>query len=346
MARLGVVGATGAVGTVTLELLAERGFEDVRAFASERSAGTRVAFGDSELEVEEATPAALAAGDLDLCLFSIGTAASRELVPAAADSGTVCIDKSSAYRLADGVPLVVPEVNGGRAVEHDGILANPNCSTIQLVCLLGPLHDAAGLRRVRLATYQSASGAGSDSMERLRSQDSVEGNVTMDWDFEGDESEEESKLRAETRKILELPELPFSATCVRVPVLVGHSQAIWVETERPLSPDGARDVLAASPSVRVSEPYPTPRDAVGGDDVLVGRIRRDPTVENGLVLFGCCDNLRKGAALNAIQIVEFLSVSGAPLAVRGRRGQYFNTAPESIVPPAASGGSGGRLRRP
>lgn len=306
MTRIGVVGATGAVGTVTLALLAERGFDDVRAFASGRSAGTRVTFGSSDLEVEEATPEILAGGDLDLCLFSIGTEASLELVPPAAEAGVVCIDKSSAYRLADGIPLVVPEVNGGRATEHDGIVANPNCSTIQLVCALEPLHEAAGLRRVRLATYQSASGAGVDAMERLRSQSSTDGNVTMDWDFEGDESEEESKLRAETRKILELPELPFSATCVRVPVLVGHSQAIWVETEEPLSPEEAREVLAAAPSLSVVEPYPTPRDAVGIDDVLVGRIRRDPTTENGLVLFVCCDNLRKGAALNAIQIAELL----------------------------------------
>jgi aspartate-semialdehyde dehydrogenase len=306
MTRIGVIGATGAVGTVTLALLAERGFDDVRAFASGRSAGTRVAFGSSELEVEEATPEGLATGDLDFCLFSIGTATSRELVPPAAEAGVVCIDKSSAFRLTDGVPLVVPEVNGGRAIEHDGIVANPNCSTIQLVCALEPLREAAGLRRVRLATYQSASGAGTDAMERLRSQSSTDGNVTMDWDFDGDESDEESKLRAETRKILELPELLFSATCVRVPVLVGHSQAIWIETEERLSPEEAQEVLAGAPSLSVFEPYPTPRDAVGVDDVLVGRIRCDPTTENGLVLFACCDNLRKGAALNAIQIMELL----------------------------------------
>jgi aspartate-semialdehyde dehydrogenase len=305
MTRVGVVGATGAVGTVTLELLTTRGFDDVRAFASARSAGSTVAFGDSTLEVEEATPETLAAAELDLCLFSIGTVASRELVPAAAEGGALCIDKSSAFRLTDGIPLVVPEVNGRRALDHRGIVANPNCSTIQLVCVLGPLHQAAGLRSVRLATYQSASGAGTDAMERLRSQGSADGNVTMDWDFEGDESEEESKLRAETKKILELSELPFSATCVRVPVLVGHSQAIWVETEELLSPEQARSVLAGAPSVSF-EPYPTPRDAVGRDDVLAGRIRRDPTAENGLVLFACCDNLRKGAALNAIQIAELL----------------------------------------
>ena len=305
-ARIAVVGATGAVGTVTLELLAERGFTNVRALASSRSAGGRVPFGDGALVVDVATPDALVGADVDLCLFSVGTSASRELVPHARSGGAVCIDKSAAFRLSDGVPLVVPEVNGERAAEHDGIVANPNCSTIQLVCALGPLHAAAGLRRVRLATYQSASGAGARSMESLRAQPAAEGNVVMDWDFEGDETEEEAKLRAETRKILELPELPLSATCVRVPVLVGHSQAVWVETEDALTPDQARDVLERAPSVRVVEPYATPQDAVGRDEVLVGRIRRDPTVENGLALFVVCDNLRKGAALNAIQIAELL----------------------------------------
>jgi aspartate-semialdehyde dehydrogenase len=301
--RLGVVGATGAVGEVALALLAERGYENVRAFASARSAGTRVPFGDRELEVEEATTEALADG-LDVCFFSVGTAASRALVPAAARGGSLCVDKSSAFRLAPDVPLVVPEVNRERALEHDGIVANPNCSTIQLVCLLKPLHDAAGLSRVRVSTYQSASGAGSSSMDRLRALAPAEGNVTMDWELEGDEFDEESKLRAETRKILDLPGLPFSANCARVPVLVGHSQAIWVETEEPLTPAQARDVLSRAPSVRVTE-LPTARDAVGGEEVLVGRIRED-TAGGGLVLWGVCDNLRKGAALNAIQIAELL----------------------------------------
>jgi aspartate-semialdehyde dehydrogenase len=305
-ARVGVVGATGAVGSVTLELLAERGFQNVRAFASARSAGRKLAYGSRELAVEEGTPEVLAAGGLDLCFFSVGTAISRELVPSAVLGGAVCIDKSSAFRLADGVPLVVPEVNSERALEHDGILANPNCSTVQLVCALKPLHEAAGLRRVRLATYQSASGAGARRMDELRKQAPGDGNVVMDWDFEGDETEEESKLRAETRKILELPDLALSATCVRVPVLVGHAQAVWVETEQTLSPERARKALEAAAGVRIVEPYPTPRDAAGEDDVLVGRIRPDPASENGLVLFVVCDNLRKGAALNAIQIAELL----------------------------------------
>jgi aspartate-semialdehyde dehydrogenase len=239
-----------------------------------------------------------------LCFFSVGTGASEELVPAAVRGGAVCVDKSSAFRLTEGVPLVVPEVNGDAATSHDGIVANPNCSTIQLVCALAPLHEAAGLRRIRVATYQSASGAGTGRMDQLRSQAPAEGDVVMDWEFEGDESDEESKLRSETRKILELPDLPFSATCARVPVLVGHSQAVWIETEDPLGPEQAREVLAAAPGVRVSE-RPTAREAAGGDEVLVGRIRRDAAGE-GLAIWIVCDNLRKGAALNAIQIAELL----------------------------------------
>jgi aspartate-semialdehyde dehydrogenase len=308
MPSVGVVGATGAVGTVELELLAERGYENVRAFASERSAGTRVPFGHGELDVELASPESLTG--LDLCLFSVGTAASAELVPAAVENGAVCIDKSSAFRLADGVPLVVPEVNASRADEHNGIVANPNCSTIQLVCVLEPLRRAARLRSVRLATYQSASGAGDGSMKRLLDTAPADLSVTMDWPFEGDEFEEESKLRDETRKILELPDLPFMANCVRVPVLVGHCQAVWVETEERLSVEDARGLLSAAASVQLAEAASAPREAVGGDEVLVGRIRRDPTVDNGLVLFTACDNLRKGAALNALQIMERLAPPG------------------------------------
>ncbi len=311
-ARVGVVGATGAVGTVTLDLLARRGYTNVRAFASSRSTGKRVAFGKASLVVEETTPDALSTRDLDVCLFSVGTSASYELVPHAVRGGALCIDKSSAFRLADGVPLVVPEVNGRRALEHEGIVANPNCSTIQLICALEPLRDAAGLRKVRLATYQSVSGAGAQSMERLRAQTPADGNVVMDWEFEGDESDEESKLRAEARKILELPELPLSATCVRVPVLVGHAQAVWVETEDALTPENARSIFESTAGLRVVD-RPTPKDAEGGDEVLVGRIRRDPTAPNGLVLFVVCDNLRKGAALNALQIAE-LVLSRRPVA--------------------------------
>jgi aspartate-semialdehyde dehydrogenase len=300
-ARIGVVGATGAVGTVTLGLLRERGYENVRAFASARSAGKRL----DDLTVEEATPETLSAGDLDVCLFSVGTSASRELVPHAVQGGAIAIDKSSAYRLQDGIPLVVPEVNGDRALEHDGILANPNCCTIPLTMALKPLHEAAGLARVRVSTYQSMSGAGAHRMEELRSTPPAEAYLDMDWHFDGEDFEEESKLRAETRKILELPNLPISVTCVRVPVLIGHAEAIWVETEQHLSVKDARRLLTDAPGVRF-EDVPRPRDAVGSDDVLVGRVRQDETVDNGLVLFVVCDNLRKGAALNAIQIAELL----------------------------------------
>jgi aspartate-semialdehyde dehydrogenase len=299
--RVAVVGATGAVGRVTVELLRERGFRDVRLFASARSAGTSI----DGTAVEEATPNALEHADVDVALFSVGSTASRELVPHAVAGGAVCVDKSSVFRLADGVPLVVPEVNRERAAEHSGIVANPNCCTIPLACVLGPLRDAAGLRRVRVSTYQSASGAGAQSMERLRAQDPADGDLAMDWDFDGIEFEEETKLREETRKILELPELPLSATCVRVPVLVGHAESVWVETEEPLSPEDARRILSGAPSVRLVE-VPTPRAAAGLDDVLVGRIRRDTADPTGLALFLACDNLRKGAALNAIQIAELL----------------------------------------
>src|SRR5262245_40298037 len=188
-ARIGVVGAPGAVGTVTLGLLADRGYKNVRAFASARSTGTRVQFGDGELVVEEATPEALGAGDFDLFLFSVGTPASRELVPVASAAGAVCVDKSSAYRLLDGYPLVVPEVNGERALaarERDRIVANPNCCTIPLTCVLRPLHEAAGLARVRVSTYQSVSGAGAKRMTALARERTEDHDLAMDWSWEGD----------------------------------------------------------------------------------------------------------------------------------------------------------------
>jgi aspartate-semialdehyde dehydrogenase len=309
--RVGVVGATGAVGTVTLGLLADRGYRQVRAFASGRSAGSHVPYGDDELVVEEATPEALGAGDVDLFLFSVGTTASRKLVPVASGAGAVCVDKSSAYRLVDGYPLVVPEVNGPRALEaleRDRIVANPNCCTIPLTCVLKPLQDEAGLARVRVSTYQSVSGAGAHRMTALAEEAPADHDLVMDWDWEGDESDEEAKLRAETRKILELPELPISATCVRVPVMVGHSEAVWVELEQSLTPAEAAEILRDSPSVRVLDlpSFPTPAAAAGADEVLVGRIRRDNASENGIALYLSSDNLRKGAALNAIQIAELL----------------------------------------
>jgi aspartate-semialdehyde dehydrogenase len=298
-ARIAVVGATGAVGRIAMALLRERGYDNVRAFASARSAGTEV----EGVRVEQATPEVLEGGGIDVAMFSVGTSASRELVPHAVRGGAVAIDKSSAYRLQDGVPLVVPEVNGDRALEHDGIVANPNCCAIPLTCVLKPLHDAAGIRRVRVATYQSVSGAGAGAMEQLRDEAPDEHDLRMDWDFDGEEFDEEAKLRAETRKILELPELPLSATTVRVPVLVGHAEAVWVETDEALTAERARDVLGAAPALRLDD-FPTPGRAAGIDQVLVGRVRPDRSADRGLALFVVCDNLRKGAALNAIQIAE------------------------------------------
>jgi aspartate-semialdehyde dehydrogenase len=305
--RIGIVGATGAVGRVTLAYLLDRGYTNIRTFASWRSAGGRL----GPFEVEEATVDALGSANLDVCFFSIGTRGSHELVPAAVSSGTLCIDKSAAFRLERGVPLVVPEVNGERALENTGIVANPNCCTIPLTMVLAPLHDIAGLRSVRVATYQSVSGAGSDAIEDLRAEEPDDHRLRMDWEFDGVEFDEEVKLREETRKILELPDLPVSATCVRVPVVVGHAESVWIETETPLTAAEAERVLAQAPGVRV-ESVPAHGHAIGADDVFVGRIREDPTAESGLALHLICDNLRKGAALNAVQIVELLMGASLP----------------------------------
>ncbi len=299
MPNVGVIGATGAVGGVLRELL--RGWDDVRYFASARSAGTEL---DGRL-VEEASPDVLAAGGLDLCFFAVGASASLELVPHAVRGGAVAIDKSSAWRMKPDVPLVVPEVNGARALEHKGVIAVPNCSTIQLLVALKPLHDAAGLRNIRVATYQSVSGAGTKAMDELRAEAVDAHDARGDWTFEGEEFEEEVKIREEVRKILELPELPVQATCVRVPVLVGHLEAVWIETESALDPKQARKLLVSTPGVRVVD-VPSPAQAAGEDDVLVGRIRRDPGSPNGLALMVAADNLRKGAALNAVQIAQLL----------------------------------------
>jgi aspartate-semialdehyde dehydrogenase len=306
MPRVAVVGATGAVGGVMVDLLLERGFDDLTLLASRRSAGKEV----RGLRVEEATPGALSG--FDVCFFSVGSKASRELVPHALKGGALCVDKSEAFRLEPDVPLVVPEVNGERALEHGGLIANPNCSTIPLTLVLKPLLDAAGLRSVRVATYQSVSGKGAQRLQQLLDEPQAEHDLSVDWTFDGEEFDEEAKIRAETRKILELPELAVSATCVRVPVPVGHAESIWVETEQPLAPDEARELLGAAPSVRLID-FPTPGLAAGGDEALVGRIRRDPAAENGLTLHLACDNLRKGAALNGIQIAE-LVLSRRPVA--------------------------------
>ena len=305
--RIGIVGATGAVGRVTLEYLVERGYRNIRAFASWRSAGGWL----GDWEVEEATARSLGAGDLDVCFFSIGTQWSKELVPLAAAAGAVCVDKSSAFRLDPDVPLVVPEVNGERALEHTGIIANPNCCTIPLTIALAPLHDVAGVKSVRVATYQSVSGAGADAIDDLRAEEPDDHQLRMDWEFDGVEYDEEVKLREETRKILELPDLAVSATCVRVPVVVGHAESVWIETEQPLKPADAERILSEAPGIRFAK-IPSHGHAIGRDEVIVGRVRSDPTAENGLALFLICDNLRKGAALNAIQIAELLVGASLP----------------------------------
>jgi aspartate-semialdehyde dehydrogenase len=303
MPSIGVVGATGAVGGVLCGILRERGLDDVRFFASARSAGGEL---DGHV-VEEATPEALAGAGVDVFFFAIGATASRELVPHAVLGSSVVLDKSSAWRMEPNVPLVVPEVNPERALEHQGIIAVPNCSTIPLTCVLKPLHDAAGIARVRVATYQSVSGAGDAAVQRLRETSTADADLAMDWAPEGDAGElsEEYKLREETRKILALPELPLHASCMRVPVMVGHAQAVWLETDSPLSPAEAEAVLREAPSVALDE-APTPGRVAGTDLVHVGRIRRDPTTPTGLALLIVNDNLRKGAALNAVQILEGL----------------------------------------
>ena len=326
--RLAVVGATGAVGPEVLSILAQRGFPaaEVVPFASARSAGRRVPFAGGELEVRELTDDSLAG--FDLALFSAGGGTSKRYAPEAVRRGCVVVDKSSAFRMHPDVPLVVPEVNGASAQAHRGIVANPNCSTIQLVMALKPLHDAARIRHLTISTYQAVSGTGSRAVEELREQSQavLEGraarprvyphqiafNALPHCDgFEGDETLEETKLVRETHKILEDDAIGISATCVRVPVWRSHSEAVWVETEREVSPDEVRGLLQRMPGVRVvddpaSAGYPMPSEAAGGDDVLVGRIRRDASRPNGLAMWVVADNLRKGAALNGVQIAELL----------------------------------------
>jgi aspartate-semialdehyde dehydrogenase len=326
--RVAVVGATGAVGPVVLDVLHERGFpaSEVVAFASARSAGTRVAYAGEQLEVRELTADALEG--FDLALFSAGGSTSRAFAPEAVARGCVVIDKSSAFRLEPAVPLVVPEVNADAAAAHQGIVSNPNCSTIQLVCALAPLHAAAGLEHVTISTYQAVSGTGAKAVEELRTQSQallagaaadpvvyphpIAFNALPQCDsFEGDSTLEETKLVLESQKILGDGSIGIHATCVRVPVWRGHSEAVWIETRSPLDADEAREILRAAPGVRVVDDpgrgeYPLASDAAETDDVLVGRIRRDPSRRNGLALWIVADNLRKGAATNGVQIAELL----------------------------------------
>ncbi|MGZ4482359.1 MAG: aspartate-semialdehyde dehydrogenase [Gaiellales bacterium] len=327
--RVAVVGATGAVGPEVLSILAERGFpaSEVVPFASARSAGSRVEFAGEQLEVRELGEDSLKG--FDLALFSAGGATSRRHAPEAVLRGCVVIDKSSAFRMDPFVPLVVPEVNGDAVAAHRGIVSNPNCSTIQLVMALKPLHDAVGIRHLTVATYQAVSGTGSSAMEELRTQSAetlagnavrasvyphqIAFNVLPQCDaFEGDETTEETKLVRETQKILGDAGIGISATCVRVPVWRSHSEAVWVETREPLTADGARELLARMPGVRVVDAparsaYPMPSEATGIDEVLVGRIRADDSRPNGLAMWVVADNLRKGAALNGVQIAELLA---------------------------------------
>ncbi|WP_395445389.1 aspartate-semialdehyde dehydrogenase [Caulobacter sp. UC70_42] len=334
--RVGVVGATGLVGGMMRELLAQRDFPlaSLRLFASARSAGTKVDFKGQEIVVEDAATADFAG--LDIVFFSAGGSTSRELAPKAAAAGAVVIDNSSAWRSDPDVPLVVAEVNPHALANiPKGIVANPNCTTMAAMPALKPLHDKAGLKRLTVSTYQAASGGGMEGIEVLSEQlragaagnldglaqspDAAPLPAPRKWAVplaynvvplnyvlsEDGYTEEELKLRDESRKILEIPGLPVSGTCVRVPVFTGHSLSINAEFERPLSVAEATALLAAAPGV-VLDDVPNPLAATGQDPVFVGRIRPDPTVEHGLALFVVGDNLRKGAALNAVQIAEVM----------------------------------------
>ena len=339
--NIAVVGATGAVGRVCLQILEERNFpaSDIRLCASQRSWGKKLTVNGRELTVEEPTPRLL--GEVDIAFIAASSDASRELGPIAVEQGALVIDDSSVFRMDPDVPLVVPEVNGDDLAEHRGIVAIPNCSTTPLVMILKPLNDAVPVRRVIADTYQSVSGTGAAAMRELRNQSGqvLEGqavepeayphqiafNVLPHIDeFQPDGyTKEETKMVQETRKILHMPELAVSATCVRVPVMVGHSEAVHIEFEGTISPSRVQQILSKAPGVRVvdgpeSNEYPMPIDAEGRDEVLVGRIRQDASHPRGIAMWLSCDNLRKGAALNAIQIAEEIVSRGLLLAPKGR----------------------------
>ncbi len=321
--RVAVLGATGAVGRTMLQVLDERAFplDELVPLASERSRGQVIRWRDRDWTIDVPSPAAFRG--VDIALFSAGGSRSKDWAPVAADQGAIVVDNSSAWRMDPEVPLVVPEINGRRAAQPPkGIIANPNCSTIQLVLALEALRRAAGLTRLVASTYQSVSGAGQKGIAALRAEleggspaaspfpGPIAGNV-IPWigprDGEG-WNEEEDKLRNESRKILELPELPVAATCVRVPVEIGHSIAATVELARPLTVAAARAALAAMPGVDVApdERDPLPRDVAGFDIVRVGHLRADRDLERVLHFWVVGDNLRKGAATNAVQIAELL----------------------------------------
>jgi len=321
-----IVGATGAVGEVLLQVLQERRFpvRELRPLASARSTGASVQFGGTKVEVQEARPEAF--DGADFVFFAATGSLSKELAPQAVARGAIVIDKSSTWRMHDTVPLVIPEVNADALAAHKGIVACPNCTTIGFVMALEPLRRAAGLRRVVVTTLQAVSGAGRPGLDELASQVAAIGrgqapqattfaapiayNVLplCETFLDNAYSTEEVKLLHETRKVMALPDLDVSMTCVRVPVPVGHAASVLVETERPLSPEDARRALAAFPGVEVVDDpshnrFPTPRDVAGRDAVLVGRVRKD-LLSNRLWLWEVSDNLRKGAATNAVQIAE------------------------------------------
>ena len=335
--KVGILGATGQVGGVMRRLLAERDFpvDEMRYFASSRSAGSTLPWGDTEITVENSSEADYSG--LDVVLASAGATASRALAEDIAKSGPIVIDNSSAFRMDDRVPLVVPEANADALDDIPiGIVANPNCTTMVAIPVLAPLHREAGLEAMIVSTYQAVSGAGLSGVDELDAQVRKVGDKAPGLTHDGraadfgepdnfvkpiaynvvalagdlvddgrEETNEDQKLRNESRKILGLPDLPVSGTCVRVPVFTGHSLSINARFARPITPERAREVLADAPGVQVTD-VPSPLDAAGIDDTLVGRFRVDETVDNGLAFFLSGDNLRKGAALNTIQIAEEL----------------------------------------
>ena len=328
--RVAVAGATGMVGQAMREILEERDFPvaELRLLASERSRGKRLPFRGEELEVQVLDEDSFRG--IDLALFSAGSAVSLRFSPIAAEAGAVVVDNSSAFRMDETVPLVVPEVNPDDAFGHRGIIANPNCSTIQMVVVLKPLHDRSPMRRVVVSTYQSVSGTGKNAVEELEVQtrEAQEGKEPVsrvyphpiafnclphiDVFMPGGHTREEIKMVNETRKIMGLPDLPLSATAVRVPVFVCHSESVNVEFEEAIEPEEARRILESAPGVEVvddpeSNLYPMALDASGKDPCYVGRIRADISCPRALNLWIVSDNLRKGAALNAVQIAELIS---------------------------------------
>lgn len=325
--KVAVIGATGAVGRVFLQIAEERNFpiEEIRLCASERSVGKKLNFRGKNIEVELCTPTLL--DEVDFSFISANGDVSRKIAPLSAKHGAVAIDDSSAFRMSDTVPLVVPEVNADDLNNHQGIVAIPNCSTTPLVMVLKPLSSQAKIRRVVVDTFQSVTGTGSAALEEMKTQSSevLKGRKANAKEYphqiafnvlphiepfqENGYTNEEMKMLHETRKILHDPEVMVSATCVRVPVAVSHSEAIHIEFDKPVDPKTVRAILSDQPGIRIvddpfSNVYPMPIEAAGSDEVLVGRIRRDISNPNGIALWVVCDNLRKGAALNAIQIAE------------------------------------------